>query len=517
MKMEILLEPTSNKLLVDTIISDSKDSTVTYTEVSSPFEDLSNIGSPIVDGLPLLPQDPYAYVEAALQAPAFPDYVPSPEHLPTPEFVTEPVYPKFMPPEDDALLAEEQPLLVAISPIGDLPGYILSPIMRREEESFRDEADDEEEDKDKEEKEEHLAPTDFVPPPVHRVTARISVRAQTPISLPSAIEVTTLLAIPTPPQSLLSPLLRAKAPSTSHPPPLIVFPHTRASMATLIAVAPLTYILAPRSETPPSGTPSHLYLHHHQLCFYLLRAIERMFLRHTGDFRVDYGFVGTLDDQIRRDPKREDDRLLMSDQLNMLRKDRRAHARTTILMESVARLSQESLKMAPKRTIRSIPATPTTTTTTHVPNSSLKVLIDQGIADVLAARSADGCKNGEDSHDSGMGIRRQAPLAFGPDVAYAMTQIDLKKKMIDKYCLSDEIKKLKVKLCNLKVKGTDVDVIEFTTELMDKKISTFAERQAKNKRKFKDTSKNNQNLQQNKKQNTGRAYTTRSSEKKPYG
>ncbi|GKC79671.1 putative reverse transcriptase domain-containing protein, partial [Tanacetum coccineum] len=62
------------------------------------------------------------------------------------------------------------------------------------------------------------------------------------------------------------------------------------------------------------------------------------------------------------------------------------------------------------------------------------------------------------------------------------------------------------------------DAIEFTTKLMDKKISTFAERQAENKRKFDDMSGNNQNQkQQNKKQNTGRAYTAGSSEKKPYG
>nr|GEU47058.1 putative reverse transcriptase domain-containing protein [Tanacetum cinerariifolium] len=61
------------------------------------------------------------------------------------------------------------------------------------------------------------------------------------------------------------------------------------------------------------------------------------------------------------------------------------------------------------------------------------------------------------------------------------------------------------------------DVIEFTTELMDKKISTFAERQAKNKRMFEDTSKNNQNQKQNKKQNTSMAYTVGSAEKKPYG
>ncbi|GJW92279.1 hypothetical protein Tco_0169832, partial [Tanacetum coccineum] len=48
-------------------MSDSKDSTVTYTKVSSPFEDLSDIGSPGVDGLPMMPEDPYAYVVAAFR------------------------------------------------------------------------------------------------------------------------------------------------------------------------------------------------------------------------------------------------------------------------------------------------------------------------------------------------------------------------------------------------------------------------------------------------------------------
>ncbi|GJZ36882.1 hypothetical protein Tco_0583073 [Tanacetum coccineum] len=51
------------------------------------------------------------------------------------------------------------------------------------------------------------------------------------------------------------------------------------------------------------------------------------------------------------------------------------------------------------------------------------------------------------------------------------------------------------------------DAIEFVTKLIYKKISTPAERQAENKRKLDNTSKNNQNQQQpNKRQNTGRAY-----------
>nr|GFB12260.1 hypothetical protein [Tanacetum cinerariifolium] len=45
-----------------TVMSDSKDSIITYTVVSSPFGGLSDIGSPGVDGPPVMPEDPYAYV-----------------------------------------------------------------------------------------------------------------------------------------------------------------------------------------------------------------------------------------------------------------------------------------------------------------------------------------------------------------------------------------------------------------------------------------------------------------------
>ncbi|GJS23039.1 hypothetical protein Tco_1326916 [Tanacetum coccineum] len=54
---------------------------------------------------------------------------------------------------------------------------------------------------------------------------------------------------------------------------------------------------------------------------------------------------------------------------------------------------------------------------------------------------------------------------------------------------------------------------------VDKKISTLAKRQTENKRKFENTSRNSQNQQQQqiKRQNTGRAYTAGSGDKKPYG
>nr|GFB86999.1 hypothetical protein [Tanacetum cinerariifolium] len=103
-------------------MSDSEDSTITYTAVSSPFGGLPDIGSPGVDEPPMMPEDPYAYVVAAFQAPPSPDYVPSPECLPSPEFIPEPVYLEFMPAEDDILSAEEQPLPIAALPTTESSG-----------------------------------------------------------------------------------------------------------------------------------------------------------------------------------------------------------------------------------------------------------------------------------------------------------------------------------------------------------------------------------------------------------
>ncbi|GJU54426.1 putative reverse transcriptase domain-containing protein [Tanacetum coccineum] len=121
-------------------------------------------------------------------------------------------------------------------------------------------------------------------------------------------------------------------------------------------------------------------------------------------------------------------------------------------------------------------------------------------------------------------------MTVGHDVAYAMTWTDLKKKMTDKYCPRNEMKKLEAELWNLKVKESDKieryvgglpdmihssvvaskpktmqEAIEMATELMDKKISTLAERQAESKRKLEDTSRNTNQQQPFKRQNVARA------------
>ncbi|GJU49724.1 hypothetical protein Tco_1219279 [Tanacetum coccineum] len=283
-------------------MSDSEDSTVTYTAVSSQFEGLSDIGSLGVDGPPIMLEDPYAYVVAAFQALLLPDYVPGPKEPeqapPSPEFVPKPIYLRFMPPEEEVFPAEEQPLPVAVSPTTYLPGYIADsdpvdpeedpkedpeedptdyPADRGDDDDDDDESsdddeddDDVKEDEDDDEEEEHLALADSVPPHVHCVTARMSVRAQTLISLPSDTKVARLLAIPTLPPSPLSPLSSPLPPILSPLPQILSPPlpvsspplhtsHTyplgyRAAMIWLRAETPSTsYPLL--SSTPPLGTP----------------------------------------------------------------------------------------------------------------------------------------------------------------------------------------------------------------------------------------------------------------------
>nr|GFC58418.1 hypothetical protein [Tanacetum cinerariifolium]GFC58517.1 hypothetical protein [Tanacetum cinerariifolium] len=64
------------------------------------------------------------------------------------------------------------------------------------------------------------------------------------------------------------------------------------------------------------------------------------------------------------------------------------------------------------------------------------------------------------------------------------------------------------------------EAIEIATELMDKKVRTYAERETASKRNLKNTSRTTWNQQQqqhsNKRQNTGRVYTATSGGKKQY-
>ncbi|GJZ57952.1 putative reverse transcriptase domain-containing protein [Tanacetum coccineum] len=303
-------------------------------------------------------------------------------------------------------------------------------------------------------------------------------------------------------------------------------------------------------------------------------------------------FVTTVrqdtDEIYRRHEDAHDDRSVMSGQLNLLHRDRRSYTRTARLMEGEARAAREAWALSmdvsdttrfetqmvalqsqkrsnrdpahpdvleevgkngtKKRTIRASPAT--TTTTTPITNAQLNALIDQGVADTLAARNADRSRNGDDSHNSGTGSRRTEQIARectytdflkcqtmnfkGTEGVVGLTQwfermenvFNISNCAVENQELallcgrmfpeeSNKIEKYVGGLPDM-IHGsvmvskskTMQDAIEFTTELMDKKINTFAERQAKNKRKIDHTSRNNQNQQQPpKRHNVARAYT----------
>nr|GFC53003.1 hypothetical protein [Tanacetum cinerariifolium] len=158
---------------------------------------------------------------------------------------------------------------------------------------------------------------------------------------------------------------------------------------------------------------------------------------------------------------------------------------------------------------------------------------------------------------------------IGHEAAYGMSWKTLMKMMTDEYCPRNEIRKLEMELWELKVKGIDLasytqrfqelallcgrmfskesykvekyvrglpdmihgsvvackpktiqEAIKIATELMDKKVRTFVERETASKRKFENTSRTTRNQQQqhsNKRQNTGRVYTAASGGKKQYG
>nr|GFA14933.1 hypothetical protein [Tanacetum cinerariifolium] len=129
-------------------MSDSEDSMVTYTTVSSLYVVRLGDVSPGEDGPPVMPEDPYAYVVAAFQALPALDYVPGPKEpeqapplLVYMPYVPEPVYPEYIPVEDEVFLAEEQPLPAATSPTTDLPGYIPESDPEDDEDSEEDPAD----------------------------------------------------------------------------------------------------------------------------------------------------------------------------------------------------------------------------------------------------------------------------------------------------------------------------------------------------------------------------------------
>ncbi|GKD15504.1 hypothetical protein Tco_1199911, partial [Tanacetum coccineum] len=291
------------------VVMSSATYAVTYTSVyteSEPDrafwgaddEEVSEAGIPWVivlgyDGLPIQPV-----------APPSPDYIPSPKDPQTPpvpqdkderepmfvqvhdpDYMPEPIYPEYIPLEDEhEFPAEEQPLPLVDSPTAESPRYVTESDPEKDPEEYEDDdtedgpvdypmdggddgddddgdssgndanGKDEDDEDEEEEEEEHLDPADsaigvpvdepvfppegtepVIPPPSTNITigARITVRPQASISLPPEAEVKRLLAMttpsPSPPISLSPPsaeecLVRSIAPPAHALPPPVPLP-----------------------------------------------------------------------------------------------------------------------------------------------------------------------------------------------------------------------------------------------------------------------------------------------------
>ncbi|GJR97440.1 hypothetical protein Tco_0269614 [Tanacetum coccineum] len=397
----------------DTVMSDSDESGVTHTKISSPFEDVSDIGSPGVvgpehEGLPWMLDDSYVQLLPTAASPTTqsPNYVPESD-------------PEEDPEEDDDEDPEEDP--------ADYPAD--GGVDGDDEDEPSDDDEDEEIDikANEEEEEEHPTPTDSTVVALLAADQAPSAEETEPFETWNEIsksnpvlyyqfwspdaEVARLLAISTPPSSPLSPwsspLLQIPSPPLPPilSPPLSQIPSPPLPISSPVPVEPRPRLLLPihyhtthpslhsPQQTiprlhPSSGTPLlHLLSTNHREDrpevtlpprkrlgialgprYEIGESSSAAAARPAGGLRADYGFVATMDREIRCDLERDvgygiidswiysdvqagdtniyrcgiTGRQLLAGRLNMLFRDRRAHARTARLMETEARMSREA-------------------------------------------------------------------------------------------------------------------------------------------------------------------------------
>ncbi|GJS07797.1 putative reverse transcriptase domain-containing protein [Tanacetum coccineum] len=439
-------------------MSDSDESRVTYTEISSTFEELSDIGSPGV-----VPS---------------PDYIPGleePQSPPLLDYVPEPIYPKYMPQED------ESPAYVPVSdPEADLEedddedpeeDPVDYPADRGdngddEEGSSKDDEDDDMdiEANDDEEEEEHPAHVDSVvvallvadqtpsaketesfetdesaaippPHPAYRMTARISIPAPAPTPVWSDAEVAILLAISTPPSSPLSPWSSPLPQIPSPPLPLIPSP--------TLPVSPPLPVSSPVPVLSPSPPASPICLLGYRAAMIRLRAeaastsyslplLPPIILSHT---RPAAPSSGTPPLHLLSTDSREDKpevtlpprkrlgialgpayELTMDKERSIVSPEKMLDMGITDSTQMAELQRQQGPTKGPahlelpeeaengtKRATRSNIA-PETTNTTSDTNAQLQAMINQCVTAALAARDAN--TNGVDSHNSGTDARR---------------------------------------------------------------------------------------------------------------
>nr|GEZ63029.1 hypothetical protein [Tanacetum cinerariifolium] len=232
-------------------------------------------------------------------------------------------------------------------------------------------------------------------------------------------------------------------------------------------------------------------------------------------FRVDYGFVATVDREIMRDPEREVgygiidswdeivETLRQTVISELLRID---HRRSTEISELRTALQGQELPVFPNGvkewSLSFTSATALLKTKSSLLHALFTLLLRHGGAPISRPLV-------------------MKPLTVkGTDLA-SYTQRFQELALLCGRMFFEEADKIEKYVGGLPdmIHGSVVasklktmqEAIEIATEFIDKKIRTFAERETASKRKFENTSRNTQNQQHsNKRQNTGRVYTAAS-------
>ncbi|GJR09659.1 hypothetical protein Tco_0792311 [Tanacetum coccineum] len=279
------------------------------------------------------PDSPEAAPQSLIQTPLVPQD--EDEHEPMfilphdPDYVPEPIYPEYIPLEDEHVFSvEEQPLPPVDSPTTELPRYVVESDPEEDPEEYEDDEiedgpvdypvdegddgddddcdsseDDANDDEEEEEEEEHLAPANsiVVVPTVKPAS----------ISLPPEAEVERLLAMPTPlpslPISLSPPFAGERLARIASTQAFVDAVTAALPSPTLLPPPPSLHIPLPidhRDDIPESELPLCK-----RLCLSTLgpkyEIGDSSTVRPIRGRGIDYGFVSTIDAEARRQGIRE--------------------------------------------------------------------------------------------------------------------------------------------------------------------------------------------------------------------
>nr|GEV45177.1 putative reverse transcriptase domain-containing protein [Tanacetum cinerariifolium] len=493
-------------------------------------EELSDGGSSRVivygyDGLHMLPV-----------APPSPDYVPGPKEPQTPpvphdedehepmfiqphdsDFVPEPIYPEYIPLEDEHVLStEEQPLPPVVSLTAESPEYVAESDPEEDHEKYEDdetedgpvdypmdEGDDGDDDNDdssgddaydeeEDEEEEHLALAESHQAEVERLLAM-------PTSSPSPL-------ISLSPPSVRERLARCTAPAALPSPPLPPPLHMSPPIDRRDDI--------PETEMPPRK----------RLCLSTLGSRYEVggssTVRPTGGRGIDYGFVSTLDAEVRRrrigevgygirdtwvDPIETVLEIAPmtvgeTEKAELQKTNCRRQKQMVETLRVMGDMRREMGDMqAELLALREQP------TRDKQPGGDARVPNHRMLLGMLIVTSRGLCCFILLGHctDAALTWWNSQIRSLGPD-AYSMTWNEIPDNIYRSVKAS-------------KPKTLD-ETIELANDLMDQKLHTYAKRQTNNKRKADDSFKNNHGHQQqtSKRQNVARVYNMGKGEKKPY-